>query len=126
LPGVEDYESMLRAMGIRCRRLGDSLVFHVEDRELGEVGLALTVFPEAGVVRVAAPLDVEPTEEGLPWYLEENFSSPTYKYALDPEGFVTVVYDAPAEWLRTARELREAILYVVEGVRRLMRRVSPS
>ncbi len=126
MPSLEDYEAMLRAMGLRCRRLGDSLVFQVRDRELGEVGLALTLYPEAGVLRVAAPLDVEPTEEGLPWYLEENFSSPTYKYALDPDGFVAVVYDVPSDWASSVRELRSVILYVVEGVRRLMRRVSPS
>ncbi|KSW11448.1 hypothetical protein CF15_00910 [Pyrodictium occultum] len=54
--------------------------------------------------------------------LEENFTSTTYKYALDYEGFITVVYDLPGDYVDNARKLREAILYVVEGARRVLER----
>ena len=77
---------------------------------------------DTGVLRVAAPLDVEPTREGLRILLEENFTSATYKYALDYEGFITVVYDLPGEYVDNARKLREAILYVVDGARRVLER----
>lgn len=119
---MSDLEVYVRALGLSYSRVEGSLVLEYTAREGERIGVVVSYEGDTGVVRVAAPLDVEPTREGLRVLLEENFTSTTYKYALDYEGFITVVYDLPGDYVDNARKLREAILYVVEGARRVLER----
>jgi hypothetical protein len=119
---ISDVEVYVRALGLPYSRAHGSIVVEHRDRRGEPIGIAIMYDRDTGVLRVAAPLDVEPTREGLRILLEENFTSTTYKYALDYEGFITVVYDLPGEYVDNARKLREAILYVVDGARRVLER----
>ncbi|AEM39248.1 hypothetical protein Pyrfu_1390 [Pyrolobus fumarii 1A] len=121
-PVLDELEVLVRALGLVYARQRDAILVEIE--EDGErIGIAITYDEVSDTVRVAAPLDVEPLPEALSWYLEENFKSTTYKYALDYDGFVTVVYDLPRRYIRTARDLREAIVSVVSGAKRVLERV---
>ncbi len=122
---LDEIEVLVRALGFLYERRENAILLEVEE-EGKKVGIAITYDEVSGTVRVAAPLDVEPLPEALSWYLEENFTSTTYKYTIDTEGFVTVVYDLPRKCLRTARELREAITHVVTGALRVLERVETS
>lgn len=121
-PVLDELEVLVRALGLVYARQRDAILVEVE--EGGErIGIAITYDEISDTVRVAAPLDVEPLPEALSWFLEESFKSTTYKYTIDYEGFVAVVYDLPRRCLRTARDLREAILHVVQGAKRVLERV---
>ncbi|ABM80438.1 hypothetical protein [Hyperthermus butylicus] len=122
---LSELETMVRLLRLPYRRMGDSVVASFSDEKYGEIGLVYTLDRDTGSLRVAAPLDVEPTSEGLRVILEENFTSTTYKYALDYEGFITVVYDVQADCVRDVRKLREITLYVVEGAKRILERSRP-
>ena len=119
---ISDVEVYVRALGLPYRRVHGNIVVEYKDRRGETIGLAIIYDRDTGMLRVTAPLDVEPTREGLRILLEENFTSMTYKYALDYEGFITVVYDLPGEYVDNARRLKEAILYVIDGVRRILER----
>jgi len=121
---LDEIEVLVRALGLLYERRGDAILVEVEE-EGRRVGIAITYDEVSDSIRVAAPLDVEPLPQALSWYLEENFSSTTYKYTIDTEGFVTVVYDLPRRCVRTARDLREAIMHVVTGALRVLERVEP-
>ncbi len=121
-PVLDELEVLVRALGLVYARQRDAILVEVE--EGGErIGIAITYDEISDTVRVAAPLDVEPLPEALSWFLEESFKSTTYKYTIDYEGFVAVVYDLPRRCIRTARDLREAILHVVQGAKRVLERV---
>jgi len=119
-------EALVRALGLRVRRLEDSLLVEAEARGLGTVGIVVTYDVNTGFVRVAVPTDVEPTEEGLRWLLGENFRVTSYKYGIDYEGFIVVIVDVPGEAVENARILRRLITEVLEGARRLMEKVPES
>lgn len=119
---LDGLEAFIRVIGLPYVRRGDTLLAEYEDPRAGRIGIVVTLEQE-GYVRVAVPTDVEPTEEGLRWLLSENFLNAGYKYALDYDGFIVVLYEAPAGCVENAGRLREAIAAVVEGYRRLMERV---
>ncbi len=120
---LEGLEAFLRVLGLNYARKGGSLLVEYEHPRLGRIGIVVELDQAASTVRLAAPTDVEPFQEALGWFLEENFSSPSYKYAMDLEGFIVVVYDLPAACIENARALREALVEVVKGYERLMERV---
>ena len=120
-PVLDELEVLVRALGLVYARSGDTILVEIEE-EGRRIGIAITYDNISDTVRIAAPLDVEPLKEALEWFLEENFKSTTYKYSIDYEGFVAVVYDLPRRCVRTARDLREAILHVVEGAKRVLER----
>lgn len=120
---LEGLEAFLRVLGLRYTRRGGSLLVEYEHPSLGRVGIVVELDQASSTVRLAAPTDVEPFQEALGWFLEENFSSQSYKYAMDLEGFIVVVYDLPASCVESARVLREALIEVVKGYERLMERV---
>ncbi len=121
-PVLDELEVLVRALGLVYVRQRDAILVEVEE-EGRRIGIAITYDEVSDAVRIAAPLDVEPLPEALGWYLEENFRSTTYKYTIDYEGFVTVVYDLPRRCIRTARDLREALVQVVAGAKRVLERV---
>ena len=120
---IEELEVLVRALGLPYTRREGSLIVSVEDAKHGTLNVVVMYDEESDTVRLASPLDVEPYREALQWFLSENFTSTTYKYALDYDGFVAVVYDLPSKCVRTAKDLREAILEVVEGAKRVLERV---
>ena len=120
-PVLDELEVLVRALGLVYARRGDAILVEIEE-EGRRIGIAITYDSISDTVRIAAPLDVEPLKEALEWFLEENFKSTTYKYSIDYEGFVAVIYDLPRRCVRTARDLREAILHVVEGAKRVLER----
>jgi hypothetical protein len=119
---LSDLESMIRALGLTYRRVEGSLVAEYEDKRFGRLGLVFSFDQDTKTVRIAIPLDVEPYEEALGQLLRENFTSTTYKYALDYDGFITVVYDVPADCIDNALQLRELVLYALDGARRILER----
>ena len=123
--GVEGLEAFLRVIGLSYVRRENSLVAEYRHPRLGSVGIVVSFEQDTGTVRVAVPTDVEPTREGLLWLLQENFSSTSYKYAVDYEGFITIVYDVPSACVDNARRLRELITETIHGYERLMERVKP-
>ena len=121
-PVLDELEVLVRALGLVYARQRDAILVEVEEGGR-RIGIAITYDEISDTVRVAAPLDVEPLPGALSWFLEESFKSTTYKYTIDYDGFVAVVYDLPRRCVRTARDLREAILHVVEGAKRVLERV---
>ena len=119
---LDELEMLIRAIGLNYRKHGDSILVEYVDRKYGNIGIVVQYDEASDTVRIAAPLDVEPYEEALRLLLEENFSSQTYKYAIDYEGFITIVYDLPRKCIRTARDLREAIIEVIEGAKKVLER----
>ncbi len=119
---MDGLEALVRVLGLEYVKEAGSILVSYETGA-GRTGIVLSI-DEAGWLRIAIPTDVEPTVEGLRWLLAENFSNTGYKYSLDYDGFITVVVDVPARCVGNARELRELMLYAVEGYRRLMERVS--
>ncbi len=119
---LSELANLLRLLRLEYRRMGESLVASYEDEKHGSIGLVFSLERDTNTLRVAVPLDVEPTEQGLRILLEENFTSTTYKYAIDYEGFIAVVYDVPAGCVNDVRSLREIVLHVVEGARRVLER----
>ncbi len=120
---IDELEVLVRALGLPYTRREGNLIVSIEDRRYGTINVVVMYDEESDTVRIASPLDVEPYTEALQWFLSENFTSTTYKYALDYEGFIAVVYDMPSRCVRTARDLREAVFEVVEGARRVLERV---
>lgn len=120
---IESLESLVRVIGLPYARKGDTLLLEYEHKELGRVGLVIQYDGPTGSIRVSIPTDIEPTSEGLDWLLRSNFSSLGYKYAIDYEGFIAVLQDYPRECIRDARSLKEALLNIVEGYRRLLEHV---
>ena len=120
---LEGLEAFLRVLGLNYVRKGSSLLVEYEHPRLGRIGVVAELDQASSTVRLAAPTNVEPFQEALSWFLEENFTSLGYKYALDLEGFIVVVYDLPATCIVNARALREALVEVVKGYERLMERV---
>ena len=108
---LSELESMIRALGLAYRRMEGMLVAEYEDPRHGRLGIVFSVEQDTKTLRIAIPLDVEPYQEALGSILRENFTSTTYKYALDYDGFLTVVYDVPAECVDNALQLRELVLY---------------
>ncbi len=120
---LSELESMIRALGLAYRRMEGMLVAEYEDPRHGRLGIVFSVEQDTKTLRIAIPLDVEPYQEALGSILRENFTSTTYKYALDYDGFLTVVYDVPAECVDNALQLRELVLYALDGARRILSRV---
>jgi hypothetical protein len=120
---IDELEVMVRALGLPYSKREGALLITMQVEGYGEVGVVVSYDEESDRVRIAVPLDVEPYHEALTWFLSENFTSTTYKYAIDYDGFVAVVYDVPSRCVRSARDLREAILEVVEGAKRVLERV---
>jgi len=120
---LSELEAMIRAMGLSYRRIEGSLVAEYEDPRHGRLGIVFSLEQDTKTLRIAIPLDVEPYKEALSEILRENFTSTTYKYALDYEGFLTVVYDVPANCIDNALQLRELVLYALDGARRILERV---
>ncbi len=119
---LSELEVLVRAIGLSYRRRENNLLLEYDDKRFGRIGLVITLIPETRSVRIAAPLDVEPLDEALSWFLRTNFESYGYKYTIDYEGFITVVYDLPARCVNTVSELRDAVLEVIEGARRVLER----
>ena len=120
---LSELESMIRALGLTYRRMEGMLVAEYEDPKHGRLGIVFSIEQDTKTLRIAIPLDVEPYREALGSILRENFTSTTYKYALDYDGFLTVVYDVPAECVDNALQLRELVLYALDGARRILSRV---
>jgi len=120
---LSELEAMIRALGLTYRKVEGALVAEYEDAKHGRLGIVFSVERETETLRIAIPLDVEPYEEALREVLRENFTSTTYKYALDYDGFLTVVYDVPANCIDNALQLRELVLYALDGARRVLERV---
>ncbi len=120
---LSELESMIRALGLTYRRMEGMLLAEYEDPKHGKLGVVFSVEQDTKTLRIAIPLDVEPYQEALGNILRENFTSTTYKYALDYDGFLTVVYDVPAECVDNALQLRELVLYALDGARRILSRV---
>ncbi len=119
---IDEVEVLVRALGLPFRRQEGSLILSYQDPKHGEIGVVISYEESSDTLRIVVPLDVEPYPEALRLLLEENFSSTTYKYALDYEGFIAVVYDLPRRCVKTARDLREAIVEAVAGARRILER----
>ncbi|MET1102033.1 MAG: hypothetical protein ABWW69_06135, partial [Pyrodictiaceae archaeon] len=119
---LEDIEVFLRSLGLDYERRENALLVQYPDEKYGRLGVVIMIFEEAGILRVSVPLDVEPLEEALSWFLQMNFESPSFKYSIDYEGFITVVYDLPMDCISKARDLRDAILYVIDGARKVLER----
>jgi hypothetical protein len=120
---LSELEAMIRALGLSYRRVEGALVAEYEDPRHGRLGIVFSLEQDTKTLRIAIPLDVEPYREALPEILRENFTSTTYKYALDYEGFLTVVYDVPSTCIDNALQLRELVLYALDGARRILERV---
>ncbi len=119
---LSELEVLVKALGLPYRRERDAILVEYEDKKYGRIGLVIMLVREADVVRVAAPLDVEPLDEALSWFLRSNFENYSYKYTIDYDGFITVVYDLPRTCVNTVSSLREAVLEVVEGAKRVLER----
>ncbi|KSW11447.1 hypothetical protein CF15_00905 [Pyrodictium occultum] len=63
---MSDLEVYVRALGLSYSRVEGSLVLEYTAREGERIGVVVSYEGDTGVVRVAAPLDVEPTREGAP------------------------------------------------------------
>jgi len=120
---IDELEVLVRALGLPYQKRENAILTSYKTETGEEIGIVISLEQETESVRVAAPLDVEPLPQALSWFLEENFTSTTYKYTIDTEGFITVVYDLPAKCIRTARDLREAIVEVIEGAKKVLERV---
>ncbi len=119
---LADLEVMVRALGLPYQKKDGNILLSVKDKKYGEIGVVVSYDENTNSVRITAPLDVEPYHEALSWFLSENFTNTTYKYAIDYDGFVAVVYDLPANCIKSARDLREAIVEVVEGAKKVLER----
>ncbi len=119
---IDEIEVMVRALGIPYSRREGNLILTVEEPGYGRIGVVISYDEESDMVRIAVPLDVEPYQEALQWFLAENFTSTSYKYAIDYDGFIAVVYDLPSRCIRSARDIREAVLEVLEGAKRVLER----
>jgi hypothetical protein len=120
---IEGLEAFIRVIGLAYTKRGDVLIVEYEHKEMGKIGLVIQYEGSTKTVRVSIPTDIEPTTEGTTWLLHENFSNSNYKYAIDYDGFIVVLQDYPSDCIGNARSLKEAILNVVEGYKRLMERV---
>ncbi len=120
---IEGLEAFVRIMGLTYAKRGDVLIVEYEHQEIGKIGLVVQYDSSTKTVRVSIPTDIEPTTEGTTWLLHENFSNFNYKYAIDYDGFIVVLQDNPGVCIGNARNLKETILNVIEGYKRLIERV---
>ena len=117
-----ELEVLVRALGLPYQKREQNLLLEYRDEKYGRIGLVVSYLHEANTIRFAAPLDVEPLEQALQWFLRSSFESYSYKYTVDYEGFITVVYDLPRKCVNTVADVREAILEVLEGARKVLER----
>ena len=120
--GFSELEILVKALGLPYTRKENNLLLEYYDEKHGKIGLVVSYIAETNTIRIAAPLDVEPLEEALSWFLRTNFENYSYKYTIDYEGFITVVYDLPKKCVNSVADLKEAILEVVDGARKVLER----